>query len=168
MKKNTSTSCLPILVAIIGAAVCFAAGILLGSKLGCPRLRQPREMMMGPGPQLTASPMATEAAVAQPNANDTEQTTNIVRLTCDNTDFATARYWSENGNAYLDLTMFNSASSTDYSMSLDVSGSGAKYTTVDGSMSFWEHQGEFTLYKNDLNGESTVVTVCTADDSTAQ
>jgi len=90
--------------------------------------------------------------------SETRPTENRLVLVCDNGYDISAIYYAPNSEGILSKLSLkiSKAGKTDaVEMIPAIAASGAKFETPDGQLSFWEHQGEFTLGKGDKN-----VSVC--------
>ncbi|MCD2450020.1 MliC family protein [Methylicorpusculum oleiharenae] len=79
-------------------------------------------------------------------------------LVCDNGYDISAIYYAPNSEGILlklSLKISKAGKTDAVEMIPAIAASGAKFETPDGQLSFWEHQGEFTLGKGDKN-----VSVC--------
>lgn len=78
--------------------------------------------------------------------------TSNTELSCTEGYIISAHYKDKDGQGIakrLTLTLLKDAKSQTLEMSVAPSGSGARFETSDKMYSFWEHQGEFTLAKQD-------------------
>ena len=98
---------------------------------------------------------AQEHAVVR---SETRPAENRLVLVCDNGYDISAIYYepdSEGILSKLSLKISKAGKTDAVEMIPAIAASGAKFETPDGQLSFWEHQGEFTLGKGDKN-----VSVC--------